>query len=342
MIRRPADPPVQSTAFHPATPALVHAQAASPSRQPVPPGLPPPRAAGSPVASGAAPRQPLPVSHSSGADRAEGTPGSNPSLRKEEASSLSMQGARLSDLPDETLDLVGRKLASHADRASLSVVDKYTHTVLAPQLEVPRHEAAVQQARSLMEFREAITALSRLGRQDPGRALQPEQQSEQVAALQAAAKSAGKLPALEQPFFFEIAREIAPDLPQPHGEALRIGLLEQLHLLTEGGSMATEIHAGLAWAKELPEARRGGPLAALSRGICHFPNPGGRKLMMEWVCEATAKLSPEYREEPMAALRELVHHLPEDQRQAASERISSLGKSAEDGTPAAAPQSGGT
>ena len=64
--------------------------------------------------------------------------------------------------------------------------------------------------------------------------------------------------------------------------------------------------------------------------------------MMEWVFEATAKLPPEYREEPMAALRELVHHLPEDQQQAASERISSLGKSAEDGTPAAAPRSGGT
>ena len=64
--------------------------------------------------------------------------------------------------------------------------------------------------------------------------------------------------------------------------------------------------------------------------------------MMEQVCKATAELPPEYREEPMIALRELVHHLPEDQRQAANERISSLGKSAEDGAPAAAPWSGGT
>ncbi len=324
MIRRPADLPVQPTAFHPATPAVVHGQAASPSRQAAPPGLPPPREAGSPVASGAAPRQPLPVSRSIGADRAEVTPGSNPPLRKEEAPSLSMQGTGLSDLPDEALERVGRKLAGR-DRASLALADQHTHAVLAPQLEVPRLEAAVQQARRLTEFSEAITALSRLGGQDPGRAPHPEQQSEQVAALQAAAKSAGKLPAFERPFFFETAREIAPDLPQPHGEALRIGLLEQLHVLPEGGSMATEFFAGLAWAKELPEARRGGPLAALSRGICHFPNPQGRKGMMERVCEATAKLPPEYRKEPMVALRELVHHLPKDQRQAASERISSLG-----------------
>jgi len=243
-------------------------------------------------------------------------------------------------LPALALDLIGRELAGR-DTASLALVDKYTHAALAPQLKVFRElfrqqvlrlAAPVQRARTPMEFRDAITALSESREQG---------KSHIVAAMGAAGECIGNLPKIERPLFFAVAREIAPQLPQPHGEALRIGLLEQLHVLPPVW-VATEIHAGLAWSKELPEARRGGPLAALSRGICHFPNPGGRKLMMEWVCEATAKLPPEYREEPMAALRELVHHLPEDQWQAASERIRSLGKSAEDGAPAATPRSGGT